>query len=251
MDIQARLKEHYDFACQKFNEDRILGVFLYGSQNYGLDTKTSDVDTKAIYIPPFEEIVFNKPISVELHLPNGEHCEVKDIREYVKNLKKQNINFVETLFTEYFILNPKYEEFWNKNFIDNRDFIASYDTYGTIRSVTHQALNTLEQAIKCDNFTVMGKKYCNVMRLIYFLENYVSGSESYEKCIRPEGVSALMMKQFKEGRNSLDFDTAFFLYRYWKATLEGYLKREYVDLKSEFTVDTLLDEAILEILRVE
>ena len=251
MDIQARLKEHYDFACQKTKKDRILGVFLYGSQNYGLDTETSDVDTKAIYIPTFEEIVFNKPISVEFHLPNGEHCEVKDIREYVKNLKKQSINFVETLFTKYFILNPKYEEFWNKYFIDNRDFIARYDTSATIYESVYRALHALEQAAKSDNSAVIGKKYCNVMRSIYFLENYVSGNKTYEECIRPEGVSALLMKQLKEGGDTLSYETIYFLYRYWQATLEGYLKREYIELKSEFTVNALLDEAILEILRVE
>ena len=48
-----RVKEHYMYLLANYPERSILGVFLYGSQNYNLATENSDVDTKAIYIPPF------------------------------------------------------------------------------------------------------------------------------------------------------------------------------------------------------
>lgn len=34
--IMKRLQEHLDYVINLgYNEDRILGIFLYGSQNYG------------------------------------------------------------------------------------------------------------------------------------------------------------------------------------------------------------------------
>ena len=120
IDVQQRVEQHHKFVCEHYPESQILGVFLYGSQNYDLDTPFSDVDTKAIYIPTFEEVVFNQPISKELHLPNGEHCEVKDIREFVKNLYKQNINFVEVLFTDYKVINELYKDLWYEVFYEYR-----------------------------------------------------------------------------------------------------------------------------------
>lgn len=183
IDVQQRVEKHYEFVCSQYNEDQILGVFLYGSQNYDLDSPFSDVDTKAIYIPTFEEVVFNKPISKELELPNGEHCEIKDIREYVNNLYKQNINFVEILFTEYFVLNPKFEKIWKRDFITHKEDLARYDVHKAIHSMSHQASHTLHQA---ENGTNPCKKLANVARLIYFIQRYING-EDYLDCVRPAG----------------------------------------------------------------
>ena len=61
--IMKRLQDHYDEALQYFPEDRIVGVFLQGSQNYGLDYEGSDVDTKLIVVPTFKDICLNKYFS--------------------------------------------------------------------------------------------------------------------------------------------------------------------------------------------
>ena len=41
MDVIDRVREHYDMAKTLVPEERIIGVFLYGSQNYGMDSATS------------------------------------------------------------------------------------------------------------------------------------------------------------------------------------------------------------------
>ena len=107
--ISDAIKEHYQAVIEYgIPEERILGVFLYGSQNYGCALPDSDVDTKTIFIPSLEEAVLNKQMANrEIHLANGEHCEVMDIRHLIDNFKKQNINFVEVLYTEYCYINPK------------------------------------------------------------------------------------------------------------------------------------------------
>ena len=69
------------FNCKKMLEDRgltIVGIFLYGSQNYNLDYEDSDIDLKAIVVPTINDIVFNnKPISTSIEIPEG--LEVKSI----------------------------------------------------------------------------------------------------------------------------------------------------------------------------
>ena len=145
MTTMDRVRKHYNKVKEFYNEDQILGVFLYGSQNYHTNTKESDVDTKAILIPTLEDLCLRRPVSKELHLDNGEHCEVKDIREMVKMFKKQNINFLEILFTEYCIINPKYNALWRKYFVNNADYIAHYDVKKAILSLTGQGLHTLKQ----------------------------------------------------------------------------------------------------------
>ena len=54
--IYERLGLHYDTVCEEYGEENVMGVFLYGSQNYGINTPTSDVDTKAILIPSINKI---------------------------------------------------------------------------------------------------------------------------------------------------------------------------------------------------
>ena len=55
--IMAKLQEHYDAMLTLYPADRIVGVFLQGSQNYNMDDEESDVDTKCIVTPSLNEIV--------------------------------------------------------------------------------------------------------------------------------------------------------------------------------------------------
>ena len=103
-----RVQEHYDYLEKKGFE--IVFLALQGSQNYGLDVYDedymSDVDTKAVILPSFEDFVYNRePKSKTLVLENNEHIDVKDIRVMFETYKKQNVNFIETLFTEFKIVN--------------------------------------------------------------------------------------------------------------------------------------------------
>ena len=41
--IQERVNDQYKYAVSKYG-DHILGVFLYGSQNYNIHTEDSDID---------------------------------------------------------------------------------------------------------------------------------------------------------------------------------------------------------------
>lgn len=189
-EILKELEERYDFLVQKYGEDHILGIFLYGSQNYGMSTPESDIDTKAIYVPSMMEICMNKkPISKELHY-KGTHIEIKDIRLMCEMWKKQNINFIEILFTEYTKVNPLYYPFW-VTLRQKRERIARYDPQKTVISVSSQAFHTIRHG------EVTGKQFANAGRLVYFLKHYLEGY-AYDVCIKMNEDSLAHFLEYKK-----------------------------------------------------
>ncbi len=105
-DIDERIKKHLAVVQEKYG-DRVVFISAVGSMNYGLFTETSDVDTKAVILPTYAEIVLKKPESVTLQI-DDEQCSVKDLRVYINELKKQGINVLETLVTNYYLVNAKF-----------------------------------------------------------------------------------------------------------------------------------------------
>lgn len=194
-DIMNRLKEHYAAAAAIIPKDRIVGIFLQGSQNYGIATDKSDVDTKCIILPSFEDIVFNKqPISTTYVLPNDEHIDLKDIRLIFNNFRKQNINFIEILFTKYFILNPKYKKFWNE-LVEEREAIAKYNPYIAVKAIKGMAIDkyhALEhpypnKAKVLAQYGFDPKQLHHLARLYYFLYDYLYTNKTYAEVLKVSG----------------------------------------------------------------
>ena len=199
--ILDRLQEHWNYAATLYDESRFLGIFLYGSQNYGFATENSDVDSKLIYLPTFEDMCFKKTmLSKELHYED-EHIEIKDIRLFREMFMKQNINFIEILYTEYFILNPQYKDLFCKYFIDNREDIAHFDRGKALKSISDQLIHTIKQDPHNN------KKLHNGLRLYYFLEDYFNDIP-YERCLKQKGVRAEELLAIKRG-TALDVTSEF------------------------------------------
>ena len=193
--ILQHLKLHYNqLLSEGYKEENILGIFLYGSQNYGFATEESDIDSIAIIIPSFEKFCFNEVLLSTETRYEDEHIVIKDIRNYVKMLLKQNINFLETLFTDYYIINPKYKAEWCK-ILEMREEIARMDKKSAMLSIIGQAKHTLKQ-YKIDNDY---KKIYNAWRMLYFLEYYIH-NEQYKKCIKPAGAKKEWLMKMKLGQ---------------------------------------------------
>lgn len=173
-DIAEVLFSYHQKLMAHYPEGSILGVFLYGSQNYNFSWEGSDIDAKAIYIPSKEEIaLLKKPVSKEYQFDSG-HVEVKDIRLMWQMWKKQNMNFVEILFTDYYLTYKWYTDKW-ETILKLNEQIAHYDPSYAITSAYYQAYNTLKQG-----FT--GKKLANAMRISIYLNKYLQG-KNYKECI--------------------------------------------------------------------
>lgn len=212
--IMEQVKRHYEELLKLYPEDRVLGVFLQGSQNYGLDYEDSDVDTKAIIIPSFEEICLNKkPASFTHILDNEEHLDVKDIRKMFELFRKQNINIIEILFTPYKIINPKYQSFWT--FLEcNREFIAHYNPYAAVKTMKGVAMEKY-YAMKhrypskveiIDKFGYDPKQISHLFRIYWFIKGYTTG-QLYEKCLIPSEEYAQALVKIKKG-DTFSLETA-------------------------------------------
>lgn len=188
MNIRNRLYSDYELLVSKGYD--VLGVFLQGSQNYELDYEGSDVDTKAIVIPSFTDFVLNKkPVSTTLVLPSNEHLDVKDIRLMFECFKKQNINFLEILFTDYCCVNPKYSNEWDR-MVTNANKIAHYNNYAAVNCIAGMIYEKREALChryeglkeKIDKYGYDSKQLHHIVRCREFLERYIAG-ESYKECL--------------------------------------------------------------------
>lgn len=74
---------------------RVIGKFLYGSQNYQLSTLESDRDYKIIEFPSSAELFYKRELNRRL----DENCSVWDVRFFLKSLMRANPNALELLFS--------------------------------------------------------------------------------------------------------------------------------------------------------
>jgi hypothetical protein len=202
--VMKRVREHYEEALLHFPEDQIVGVFLQGSQNYGLDYEGSDVDTKLIVIPSFKDICLNrKPVSRTHIRANEEHIDFKDVRLYMETFRKQNLNFLEILFTPYFIINPLYQEQWMR-LVEHREEIARMNPHRAVKSMKGIAMEKYHamehrypsKADIIDKYGYDGKQNSHLERVDDYLTRYIAG-EKYADCLRPSPARVPRIMDYK------------------------------------------------------
>ena len=250
-----RVQEHYNESLEYFSEDRIVALCLQGSQNYGLDYEHSDVDTKLIVVPTFEDIAMNKkPVSTTHIRENEEHIDFKDLRLYLQTFRKQNLNFLEILFTPYAIINPIYEAEWNR-LIKNREAITHFNRYRSVQSMKGVALekyHAMEHPYpsKLDvlaKYSYDPKQLHHLLRVEDYLERYING-ESYENCLRPADPDYLMC--VKRGYYNLDAARA--VAKTAKEHVEDMAEKFYAENENveDPVVNELLDDVQLNIMKI-
>lgn len=198
-DIMNRVQDHFEESLTMFDKSRIVGIFLQGSQNYGLQIPMSDVDTKLIVTPTFDEVVLNKkPISTTHVRANNEHIDLKDIRLMLATFRKQNLNFIEILFTPYFIVNPIFADEWGR-LQAQKEKIAHYSPYNAVKTMKGIAMEKYhamehEYPSKLEVLAKYGydpKQLHHLLRVKEYLQRYING-ESYEDCLRPRNPEYLI-----------------------------------------------------------
>ena len=109
LEIQNRIN-----ALSLIEGYEFFGAFLYGSQNYNLDTENSDIDLVILYIPTAEKLVnLAPPLSKEETLTQtNEKNVLKDIRLFIKELLKGSPSALKILYTDNFLINSKYLDLW-------------------------------------------------------------------------------------------------------------------------------------------
>lgn len=101
-EILRHLREQQHWIAQRHHEEW-LGIFHFGSHNYGLSDQYSDVDAR--YITFSNE-------KIKEYSYKEEHIEVVSFDTFVWGLTNGQLTFLETLSTEYFFVNPKFIKEW-------------------------------------------------------------------------------------------------------------------------------------------
>lgn len=213
LDIDKRLHEHLLYALNIYNKDWFV-ICLQGSQNYGVADEDSDIDSKLLLIPNLEDLVLNKSaISHTLEMPdNQEHVDCKDIRDYFKIFRKSNINFVEILFTDYWIINHKYYDLWAELRRRAEDLarINPYAAVSCMKGMAHEKRKALTHEYPSrihmiEKFGYDPKQLSHLIRIHYFIQMYTEGLK-YEECIRPKDKEFLryLLEIKRDGVDSLE-----------------------------------------------
>ena len=206
--IMARMQEHLATVQEHFG-DAWVGLFLQGSQNYKLDYESSDIDTKAIVLPSFSDFVLtHKPVSTTHVMENDEHVDFKDIRLMFECIRKQNVNFIEILFTPYCIINPLYTDLF-QSVLDAREDIARYNNYAGMSCLLGMALekqHAMEHPYpaalaKIEQFGYDPKQLHHALRMREFMTRYMAG-EIYFDCLVSKQSDYLV--EVKRGCHTLD-----------------------------------------------
>lgn len=192
--IYRRLREHYTAATDYIEGREVFGIFVFGSQNYGLDDKNSDLDSKLLVIPTVKDIAsLRPPLSTTIEKTNGEHIDIRDVRLFIDNFKNQSHNSLEALFTPFFSLKEEYTLQWNC-LLDRREDIARINPYKAVKAMqgmAHRNMKLLTSELEHDRDIFKAKGYNpkmlhHILKSEYFLKHYTRG-DAYIDCIVPEG----------------------------------------------------------------
>lgn len=200
--VEKRVQEHYDFVCKKYGESNVFFVTLYGSQNYSLDTPESDVDTKAVVFLSGSDLVWGESISVEEHLENGEHCEVKDLVSFCRCLAKQNLNFLEVFASKAIVVNPRYMRSF-ENFQRLGQQLVRYDMFKLLVSCSAQSRHHLQQFLSDPEHKV--KQLVNSYRLAAYCRDMAAGLP-FSQCVQfTDSNRDELLRMKREGTYTADF----------------------------------------------
>lgn len=212
--IIDRLQEHKNEVIPIYKKDWFV-IAAQGSMNYpGLFDEGSDIDSKMLILPSFKDIVFNKKSISHTHemSDNKEHADVKDVRDYMTIARKQNINFVEIFFTDYWIANSYYEDLWLEMRLHAEEFVHMnpYRTMKCIKGMAFEKQHALTHPYpsKLDLIKKYGydpKQLSHAIRLEDFANKYVAGY-SYKDCLKPFN-SELLLK-IKRGDEDISLEQA-------------------------------------------
>lgn len=191
-EIMRRVAEHRKAFCEKNPDSTWFVCAAKGSINYNLDTEKSDVDTYLVAIPSWENVLDNTKISGVLDV-DGEQCSILDLRAFIKHLLRNNVNFLEILYSDYVDVNPKYGALWARLFA-MRDDIAFIDPVKAISSMVYMVRNSFKEI----SSPKKNKALYHILRMSYMMRRYCAG-QNFKLCMTVSDNLADQIIAAKEG----------------------------------------------------
>lgn len=124
------IRKAIEFAEAKIQR-KLLFVYLQGSQNYGLQTSSSDYDLKAFCIPSFDDFYTRSLISLTIDYEHGQ-ITIHDARMLPELLYKMNPVYLESFFSKCLFVRKPNGQFAKvtsplDSLLFNDLFITNYD----------------------------------------------------------------------------------------------------------------------------
>lgn len=153
-------------------KERHLDVFftvLYGSQNYNMATPYSDIDAYAVILPSMDSLLFEKPYRHTVTYPYEKYVydctqgaiKIQDIREFTEHLLKLHYSALETLFTPYVYVNPKYQAYYEE-YMKATESVATLCKEYTALQAFRNASTLNAKIVRWMNFPNANQDYSNI-----------------------------------------------------------------------------------------
>ena len=207
------LREHVE-AVDKWclsNDYFRVATFLIGSQNYGVSTLESDVDTKSIVIPKdFHSLLYNSHCSFNLMVPSMSNstgkANIQDWITFIERLKRGNPQFIETLYTDFHdVVNDKECVDAVGWLVKNRNKIARYDEARTMSALKAMMDNAFDKYLLSPSGPVRAKKAMHAVRLSYALSWYYDGLD-FGRCVSESYITPLLLR-IRADYSGMEFKT--------------------------------------------
>lgn len=134
-----------------FGEKQIFGVFISGKINYQkMENFNWDKHPiNIVYVPGIDELIYLNPLevlSLSVNLPMK--CNFIDFRQYRNSIYDKIDCITETLYNDYFIINPYYESLYKKISLVWKDFISHYHQEKRIKYLLEKSKTILRMIPK-------------------------------------------------------------------------------------------------------
>ena len=125
------------------------------------------------------------------------------MRLYIETFRKQILNFLEILFTDFYLVYPMYKEEWDR-LIAAREFIARMNVYRAVKSMKGIAMEKYHamehkyptKANIIEKYSYDGKQVSHLIRVYDYLRRYIEG-EPYKDCLIPSKELRKLIMDYK------------------------------------------------------
>lgn len=170
-EIKNILRMRCEEIKEQIGEDRLFGIFVIGPALYGIAETTEQIRTIAGYIPTEDDLYFSIPQRKDFIHADGSVTLLTDLRCLLSLFKEQDINIMESIFSDYRIINPRYEEDYIKYILNNKEVIFKYEPYRRINNAITRGFVAIDK-----------KNFVEAERIRFACEEYVNGT-SIADCI--------------------------------------------------------------------
>ena len=127
-EVKIFLKEKLSMLIGVFGEKQIFGIFISGKINYQkIENFNSNYLIQIVYIPTAENLPFLTPLeAISLPVNLSINCNFIDFRQYLDSIYNKLDTLTESLYNDYFLINPYYESLYKKISEIWKDFITTY-----------------------------------------------------------------------------------------------------------------------------